>query len=145
MSGVWTGPDGKSVIAALNPGGYTGGLCPRDLSKEPAGRRLRGQRSPMSNSPNLRRSSEHARSRPRQFEQDWVKRIDMDGKLTGVYADYHYVGTGDIGGATPEASIKLLEAIETSSATILPPRAIGSAAIRAHLGLRVIFLPRARR
>ena len=37
-------------------------------------------------------------------EQDWVKRIDLDGKVTGVYADYHYVGTGDIGGAVNEQS-----------------------------------------
>ena len=30
-----------------------------------------------------------------------MKRIELDGKVTGVYADYHYVGTGDIGGAAP--------------------------------------------
>ena len=32
--GLWVGPDGKSVIAALNPGGY-GSNVYTDLSKEP--------------------------------------------------------------------------------------------------------------
>ncbi len=54
------------------------------------------------------------------MEQDWVKRIDLNGKVTGVFADYHYVGTGDIGGATQESSVKLLEAIVTKSETVLP-------------------------
>src|SRR5271156_4592897 len=33
--GLWIGPDGKTVIAALNPGGYTGTVS-TDLSKPPA-------------------------------------------------------------------------------------------------------------
>src|SRR6201992_4401718 len=33
--GVWVGPDGKTVIAALNPGGY-GSTVNTDLSKAPA-------------------------------------------------------------------------------------------------------------
>ena len=37
-----------------------------------------------------------------QPETDWPKRIDIDGKATGVFADYHYIGTGDIGGAVDE-------------------------------------------
>ncbi len=57
---------------------------------------------------------------PRQLEQDWPKRIDLDGKVTGVFADYHYVGTGDTGGATQESTVKLLEAIVTKSETVLP-------------------------
>ena len=28
-----------------------------------------------------------------------MKRVELDGEVTGVYADYHYVGTGDTGGA----------------------------------------------
>jgi len=118
--GVWTGPDGKHVIAALNPGGYTGTVS-TDLSKEPP---------PPTPPPaltdaqlaQLTPQQQAARMRPRQFEQDWVKRIDMDGKLTGIYADYHYVGTGDIGGGPPEASVKLLEAIQDQTTTILPAR-----------------------
>ena len=108
--GIWEGTDGKTVIAALNPGGY-GSSVFTDLSKEPppppapdanapAGGRGRGGRGPQ--------------------EQDWVKRIELDGKVTGVYADYHYVGTGDIGGSVSEPSAKLLEAIVTKSITVLP-------------------------
>ena len=44
-----------------------------------------------------------------------MKRIAIDGKATGVYADYHYIGTGDIGGAVDEESVKLLEATVTKS------------------------------
>src|SRR5580698_10237316 len=73
--GIWEGTDGETIIAALNPGSYSGGIN-SDLSKEPAG----GGRG----------------------EQDWVKRIALDGKVTGVFADYHYVGTGDIGGSVDE-------------------------------------------
>ena len=32
--GLWEGPDGKTIIAALNPGAYSGGVT-YDLSKEP--------------------------------------------------------------------------------------------------------------
>ena len=105
--GVWTGTDGKSIIAALNPGGY-GSSVFSDLSKEPVpppppppgAQPGRGGRGPQ--------------------EVDWVKRIDIDGKLTGVFADYKYVGTGDIGGAVSEESAKLLEATVTKSMASLP-------------------------
>ncbi len=116
--GVWTGPDGKSIIAALNPGGYTG-TASTDLSKEPGPPPPRPALTDEQLA-QLTPQQRAARLRPRQFEQDWVKRIDMDGKLTGIYADYHYVGTGDIGGGPPEASVKLLEAIQDQSTTILP-------------------------
>ena len=46
-----------------------------------------------------------ALERPREWEQDWVKRIHLDGEVTGVFADYHYVGTGDIGGAARESTV----------------------------------------
>ena len=72
-------------MAALNPGGY-GSTIRTDLSKEPTEGGGRG-------------------------EQDWVKRIALDGKVTGVFADYHYIGTGDIGGSVDEESVKLLEAM----------------------------------
>jgi alpha-mannosidase len=48
------------------------------------------------------------RNRTRNNEPNWVQRIDLNGKVTGVFADYHYVGTGDIGGATQEFSVKML-------------------------------------
>ena len=118
--GMWVGPDGKGVIAALNPGGY-GSNVYTDISKEPTS-------PPSASAPQLT-SEERARltvqqanaiARQRPVEQDWVKRIDLNGKVTGVFADYHYVGTGDIGGATQESSVKLLEAIVTKSETVLP-------------------------
>ncbi len=119
--GMWLGPDGKGVIAALNPGGY-GSNVYVDLSQEPTG--------PLSASAPQLTSEENARLTPEQqraaatrqqaMEQDWVKRIDLDGKVTGIFADYHYVGTGDIGGATQESTVKLLEAIVTKSETVLP-------------------------
>ena len=90
--GLWYGPDGKSIIAALNPGNYTGTIA-SDLSKSPTP----GEPAP--------RGSAH--------EQDWPVRIALDGKVTGVFADYHYVGTGDIGGATTEQSVALLEKMVT--------------------------------
>jgi alpha-mannosidase len=118
--GMWLGPDGKGVIAALNPGGY-GSNVYTDLSKEPTS-------PPAASAPQLT-SEERARLTPQQanalarqrpVEQNWVQRIDLDGKVTGVFADYHYVGTGDTGGATQESSVKLLEAIVTKRETLLP-------------------------
>ena len=69
----------------------------------------------------------HALERPREWEQDWVKRIDLDGHVTGVFADYHYVGTGDVGGAARESTVKLLKAIVDKTETVppSPPRAFG--------------------
>jgi alpha-mannosidase len=100
--GVWEGPDGETVLAALNPGGY-GSRIRDDLSKTPpAPPPAQGRRRFMA-------------------ETDWPKRIDIDGKATGVFADYHYIGTGDIGGAVDEESVKLLEATVTRSDAVIPP------------------------
>jgi alpha-mannosidase len=118
--GMWIGPDGNGIIAALNPSSY-GSNVYTDLSAEPTA-------PPPPSAPQLT-SEERARLTPQQasaiarqrpVEQDWVKRIDINGKATGIFADYHYVGTGDIGGATQESSVKLLEAIVTKSETVLP-------------------------
>jgi alpha-mannosidase len=116
--GIWVGPDGKSIIAALNPGGY-GSSVFTDLSQEP----------PPPQPPPQLTSEQKAKLTPQQLrflnhppqEQDWVKRIALDGQVTGVFADYHYVGTGDVGGAPQESSVKLLEAIIDKSETVLPP------------------------
>jgi alpha-mannosidase len=101
--GVWEGPDGETVLAALNPGGY-GSRIRYDLSKAPP-------------------PPQPAQAGRRFFEPriDWPKRIDIDGKATGVFADYHYIGTGDIGGAVDEESVKLLEAMATQSDAVAPP------------------------
>ena len=116
--GIWVGPDGKSVLAALNPGGY-GSSVYTDLSKEPGPPPAPAQ---LTAEQKARLTPEQLRvlERPRETEQNWVKRIDLDGKVTGVFADYHYVGTGDIGGAAHESTIKLLEAIVDKSETVLP-------------------------
>lgn len=119
--GMWLGPDGKGVIAALNPGGY-GSNVYVDLSEEPSGP-LSASAPQLTSEESARLTPEQTRSfymRQRALEQNWVKRIVINGKATGLFADYHYVGTGDIGGATEESTIKLLEAIVTRSETVLP-------------------------
>jgi alpha-mannosidase len=95
--GLWEGPDGQTVIAALNPLSY-GSQVTYDLSKSP---------------------SAPAASRGRA-QEDWVKRIQINGNLTGVFADYHYVGTGDVGGSPNENSVRLMEAITTKRQASLP-------------------------
>ncbi|MDQ2832785.1 MAG: glycosyl hydrolase-related protein [Acidobacteriota bacterium] len=117
--GLWVGPDGSNVIAALNPGGY-GSNVYTDLSKEspPIPAPVVSAEEMATLTP--QQKSRLARISGRNNEPDWVKRIDLDGKVTGVFADYHYVGTGDIGGATHASSVKLLEAIATKSDTVLP-------------------------
>src|SRR5437879_10735037 len=90
--GFWEGPDGRGVMAAFNPGSY-GGQVREDISK-----------SPIIADPN-------ARNNP----VDWPRRVDLNGKVSGLFTDYHYYGTGDTGGAPAESSVKMLEAIVTRS------------------------------
>ena len=103
--GIWEGPDGKTVIAALNPGGY-GSSITYDLSKTPP--------PPPPPDPNQP-------SRAPQRDTDWPARLDINGKLTGAYTDYKYYGTGDTGGGPTESSVKFMEAIVTKSKTPIPP------------------------
>lgn len=103
--GLWEGPDGETVLAALNPSSY-GSKIWSDLSKTPP--------EPEANTSSAPRGYRQAQ------EQDWVKRIERNGKVTGVYADYHYVGTGDIGGAVNEESVKMLEAMVTQGEAAIP-------------------------
>jgi alpha-mannosidase len=81
--GVWEGLDGKSVIAALNPGKY-GGSASEDLSKS----------------------------------ETWIKRIDEDGKRSGLYADFMYHGRGDSGGSPREPSVQWAEKSVTSNGPV---------------------------
>jgi alpha-mannosidase len=108
--GLWFGPDGKSVIAALNPGGY-GSRVHSDLSQPPPQLtpQLEAQLTP-----------DQKKAFLRSRDTNWVDRINLDGKVTGVFADYHYVGTGDTGGATNEETVKILEATVARSETSLP-------------------------
>ncbi len=41
--------------------------------------------------------------------QGWLKRIEHSGAESGVFADYHYYGTGDRGGSPEEASVAMME------------------------------------
>lgn len=103
--GIWKGPDGNGVLAGLNPGSYSGDI-EYDLSKAP---------------PEPANSSGPQGRRRGPPPVDWVTRIERDGKVSGLFADYHYYGTGDTGGSPSEESVKLLEAIVDKAKTVLPP------------------------
>jgi alpha-mannosidase len=47
--------------------------------------------------------------------------VQLNGQVSGLFTDYHYYGTGDIGGAPAESSVKMMEAIVTHGTTVLPP------------------------
>ena len=149
--GVWVGPDGESVLAGPNPGGY-GGDINADLSKplpplppdsafddvekqlQPLQQKLQqaersrqpldpqdvqryfGLRSEQQALAQVQRERDESR-----FQHDWATRVEWNGKVSGVYTDYHYYGTGDIGGSPDEASVRHLEAIVTHGATDMPP------------------------
>ncbi|HEV2992551.1 MAG TPA: glycoside hydrolase family 38 C-terminal domain-containing protein [Candidatus Angelobacter sp.] len=92
--GFWQGPDGNGVLAAMNPGSYSADIR-QDLSKS------------------------DPTSKARDYV-DWPKRIELNGKASGVFTDYHYYGVGDTGGAPREPSVRLLEAIVGKSKAVLP-------------------------
>jgi alpha-mannosidase len=91
--GFWQGPDGRGVIAAWNPGSYSADIT-YDLSKSSA--------------------------TPGRDYVDWPHRIARNGRVSGLFTDYHYYGVGDTGGSPREPSVKLLEAIVTRSETVIP-------------------------
>ena len=95
--GIWEGPDGRSVIAAVNPGSYAAELS-TDLTKPlPADARSKRGKTDEDNKWWL-------------FQDDWARRAQNNGEVSGLFTDYHYYGTGDIGGGPSERSIQLLEA-----------------------------------
>lgn len=49
---------------------------------------------------------------------NWIKRLDEDGKLSGVYADMMYHGIGDRGGSPREPSVQWAETSTTSSGPV---------------------------
>jgi alpha-mannosidase len=130
--GVWVGPDGKSVVAALHPGAY-GSSVYTDLSEAPD-KSIEQTLLSSAQKPSITPEQTSALHKLAALDTDWVKRIDIDGKASGVFADYRYVGTGDIGGAPQESTVKLLEAIATKSETVLPPlpKLNGAPAFPAH-------------
>jgi alpha-mannosidase len=56
----------------------------------------------------------------RRYQDDWAARVEQNGKVSGLFTDYHYYGTGDVGGAPREERVKRLEAIVTKGSTTLP-------------------------
>jgi alpha-mannosidase len=98
--GVWTGPDGRGVIAAFNPRDYTSNVR-EDYSKSPPA----SAANPSVNYKPI----------------DWPARIQRNGEVSGLFTDYTYFGTGDIGGAPREFSVKLLDAVVGKKTTVLPP------------------------
>ena len=148
--GVWVGPDGESVLAGLNPGAYDGGIdtdlskplpaIPPDTTLLDVQNKLQAvrarldqqQKSGHTSDPNDIRESIHLQNQQRalarvdaeraqeRHQGDWAARVGLNGKVTGVYTDYHYYGTGDIGGAPREDYVKRLEAIVTKGTTSLP-------------------------
>ncbi|MGD1080568.1 MAG: glycoside hydrolase family 38 C-terminal domain-containing protein [Candidatus Sulfotelmatobacter sp.] len=150
--GVWVGPDGESVLAGLNPGSYGGGIftdlskplppAPPSAAAQDVQNKIQAlrpkleqaQRSGKAPDPkdieefvSLRNQQEALarieRDRNQErYQSDWAARVELNGKVSGVYTDYHYYGTGDIGGAPNEDSVKRLEAIVTQATTSLPAR-----------------------
>jgi alpha-mannosidase len=149
--GVWVGPDGESVLAGLNPGDYSGGIYSdlstplpasppnpalAELQKklQPLQQKLQQvERSGQEFDPkdieeflHLRDQIEALTKADQEQDQsrhqgDWAARVERNGKVSGVFTDYHYYGTGDIGGAPDEDSVKRLEAIVTKGMASFPP------------------------
>jgi alpha-mannosidase len=149
--GIWTGPDGERVLAALNPGTYSGGIytdlskplppAPPDTALENAQEKMKELRAKLDEESSnggqiqesdakemaaLRSQIEGLQSAREQqdlsrFQGDWAARVENNGKITGVQTDYHYYGTGDIGGSPDPDSVKRLEAIVTRGQAPMPP------------------------
>jgi alpha-mannosidase len=150
--GVWVGPDGESVLAGLNPGDYSGGINTDLSQPLPAAspntalEEIRSKLNPLrqkirqlenANQPldpqDLHEyyalsAQEKGFARVQsdrdlnRYQNDWAARVEHNGKVSGVYTDYHYYGTGDIGGAPNEESVKRLEAIVTQGFASFPPQ-----------------------
>jgi alpha-mannosidase len=150
--GVWVGPDGESVLAGLNPGDYGGGIdtdlskpfpvAPPNTALEEIRKKILPLQQEIrqlenSNQPldpkdvqdyYALRAQERGLARIQsdrdheRYQNDWAARVEQNGKVGGVYTDYHYYGTGDIGGSPDEDSVKRLEAIVTKGLASLPPQ-----------------------
>jgi alpha-mannosidase len=160
--GVWVGPDGESVLAGLNPGAYDSGIdtdlsrplpplppnaALEDLQKKLQSLELKLQQAEQSGQSSDEKEIEEVyalrdqqRSLARverdrelnRYQGDWAARVEQNGKVSGLFADYHYYGTGDIGGAPHEGSVKRLESIVTKGLASLPPQGQGSSEEKQH-------------
>ena len=150
--GVWVGPDGESVLAGLNPGSYSAGIetdlsqplpsLAANTQLEDLRRRVKELGDKWEKADQAGQLLDHAdiqeyytlrrerdemaklqKDRELQRHQgDWAARVEQNGAVSGVFTDYHYYGTGDIGGAPDEDSIKRLEAIVTKGTASFPPQ-----------------------
>ena len=148
--GVWVGPDGESVLAGLNPGDYSGGInsdlskplppLPPDEVLDNLNRKFQPLRQQVVHADQTnstldasqieeylavrdQQKTESQMRKDRKLERhqsDWAARVELNGRVTGVFTDYHYYGTGDIGGTPNEESVKRLEAIITGGKAGLP-------------------------
>jgi alpha-mannosidase len=112
--GIWDGPDGRSVFAGFNPGSYSADIT-SDLSKPlpPPADSAAGSQSPQ-------------QREFQRYQGDWAQRVQRNGEASGLFTEYHYYGTGDVGGAPRESSVRLLEAIINKQPAVLPaPRRFG--------------------
>jgi alpha-mannosidase len=147
--GVWVGPDGETVLAGLNPGDYSGGIYSDlskpfpPLSSNPELEDLNKRLQPLQQKVDQAEKSGQTLD-PKQIEEfldlqnrqkafakveqdrelnrhqgDWAGRVELNGRVSGVLTDYHYYGTGDIGGTPDEYSVKRLEAIMTKGTASL--------------------------
>jgi alpha-mannosidase len=149
--GVWVGPDGETVLAGLNPGSYSGGIdtdlskplpplppshALEDLQKKLQELQQKLQKDQQTRQPfdekeireyfdlrgEQRGFARYQRDQAQdRYQGDWAARVEQNGMVSGVFTDYHYYGTGDIGGSPDEDSVKLLEAIVTKGKGALPP------------------------
>ncbi|HKS71803.1 MAG TPA: glycoside hydrolase family 38 C-terminal domain-containing protein [Terriglobales bacterium] len=150
--GVWVGPDGESVLAGLNPGSYSAGIetdlsqplppLPANADLEQIEQKFNAlqERWHQADERNqwldekdiqeyysLRRQRDALKKTQKDrelqhFQDDWAGRVEHNGKVSGVLTDYHYYGTGDIGGAPDEDSVKRLEAMVTRGSAGFPPQ-----------------------
>ncbi len=148
--GVWVGPDGGSVLAGLNPGDYAGGInsdlskplpsLSPDEVLENLNKRFQPLRQELvhadqtNSTMEAKQIEEYLAVRNQQkienamrqdqelnrHQSDWAARVELNGQVSGVFTDYHYYGTGDIGGAPNEDSVKRLEAILSGGKASLP-------------------------
>src|SRR6202167_3585254 len=148
--GVWVGPDGESVLAGLNPGAYDGGIdtdlskplpaAPSDANVEELRKKLQPLQHKADQAERSEKELDYKKmlefgelrdlraalcrvEQSRQLERhqgDWAARVEQNGKISGAFTDYHYYGSGDIGGAPHEEYVKRLEAIVTQGTTSLP-------------------------
>jgi alpha-mannosidase len=149
--GIWVGPDGETVLAGLNPGSYNGDIdtdlskplppekpdtgladletkahslrakVEQDIdAKKPIDQNEVREYAQLRDEVHGRNLGDQDRSLERH-QEDWAARVEQNGKMSGVFTDYHYYGTGDVGGAPREESVKRLEAILTKGRAGFPP------------------------